>query len=503
MKQKVFLLFAGLIVLVTFSLVPVCSQAQNVARGDNEYVPSAFDNPAKTFPIMRPDATTIKKWHERHRSQTRATIDERFNKRPQATASSATATGFTSASVLGNLTYNVAGNQGSCGNCYAWAAHRTIGVDLKRQTGVAKELSIQYFNSCDDGGSPCCGGFLTDVTDFYSSKKKAIPSSNSGASWKDGSQSSCSSSQSCSNISTSTNYPISSISATSITTSGAGQATAIANIKNIINQGKAVWFAYYLPTSSAWNSFNSFWSSSSESTLWNSDNYCGQTWSSYGGGGHAVTIVGYDDSNSSTSNHYWIVLNSWGTTSNRPKGLYRHKMYVNYNCTFYGLGADALMFQTPKVTWNVSSSSSSTSSTSTTSSSSSSSTSSSGGSLPDLIVSAVSNSATSITLFTRSFSVTETTKNQGSASAGASTTRFYLSSSTSKTGSSMLISGSRSVASLAAGSSSQGSTTVTVPSGTATGSYYLLACADDTAVVTETDGSNNCKASSSKITVYY
>jgi hypothetical protein len=40
-----------------------------------------------------------------------------------------------------------------------------------------------------------------------------------------------------------------------------------------------------------------------------------------------------------------------------------------------------------------------------------------------------------------------------------------------------------------------------VSSGTATGTYYLLACADDTLVVAETNEGNNCKASTGQVTV--
>ena len=69
---------------------------------------------------MRPDIATIKKWHDRHQRQPRESIDERFH-RPQyrvngvtAVARSATQ-GFTSASILGILTYTPGGNQGNCG----------------------------------------------------------------------------------------------------------------------------------------------------------------------------------------------------------------------------------------------------------------------------------------------------------------------------------------------------------------------------------------------------
>ena len=99
-----------------------------------------------------------------------------------------------------------------------------------------------------------------------------------------------------------------------------------------------------------------------------------------------------------------------------------------------------------------------------------------------------------------SFSVTDTVQNSGSAAAAASTTRYYLSTTTLKSGA-RLLTGSRAVPSLAPSASSSGTVTVTVSAGTASGTYFLLACADDTLVVPETNESNNCKASATQVTV--
>jgi glucose/arabinose dehydrogenase len=98
------------------------------------------------------------------------------------------------------------------------------------------------------------------------------------------------------------------------------------------------------------------------------------------------------------------------------------------------------------------------------------------------------------------FTVNDTAHNNGAVSANASTTRYYLSTD-ALPGSDRLLSGTRSVGVLAAGASSPGSVTVTIPSATAAGSYYLLACADDTKAVVETDDTNNCKVSGAKVTV--
>ena len=99
------------------------------------------------------------------------------------------------------------------------------------------------------------------------------------------------------------------------------------------------------------------------------------------------------------------------------------------------------------------------------------------------------------------FSASDTVKNQGGAAAGASTTRFYLSTDKIRDGADVLLGGTRSVASLAAGTTSSGNVTLTIPAGTASGAYWLLACADDLNAVAETSETNNCLASSSQVQV--
>ncbi len=121
-------------------------------------------------------------------------------------------------------------------------------------------------------------------------------------------------------------------------------------------------------------------------------------------------------------------------------------------------------------------------------------------SLPDLIETSVSNPPSSASSG-GSFSATDTVKNQGSGSAGSSITSFYLSTDTAKGGGDILLTGSRSVPSLAINETNTGTIVVTIPSSTASGSYYLLACADDTNVVAESNESNNCIASATKVSV--
>jgi hypothetical protein len=98
------------------------------------------------------------------------------------------------------------------------------------------------------------------------------------------------------------------------------------------------------------------------------------------------------------------------------------------------------------------------------------------------------------------FAVTDTVLNQGTGVAGSSVTRYFL--STDGVARTRLLSGSRSVGSLGPSQTSVSvGTSVQVPNGTALGTYYLLACADDTLRVTESNGTNNCRASISRVQV--
>ena len=107
----------------------------------------------------------------------------------------------------------------------------------------------------------------------------------------------------------------------------------------------------------------------------------------------------------------------------------------------------------------------------------------------DLRVSALSAPATGGA--GRAIPVSDTTANQGTAAVADSVTRFYLSSNASLDGSDTPFLIGRSVPALAAGGSSTGTTTLTIPAGTGVGSYYLFAKADGDGTVGETQETNN------------
>ena len=90
-----------------------------------------------------------------------------------------------------------------------------------------------------------------------------------------------------------------------------------------------------------------------------------------------------------------------------------------------------------------------------------------------------------------SIAVSDTVKNQGGGAGAASTTRFYLSANTTLDAADVALTGGRQVPALAAGATSTGTTTLTIPSATETGSYYLFAKADADSAVAETQETNN------------
>lgn len=90
------------------------------------------------------------------------------------------------------------------------------------------------------------------------------------------------------------------------------------------------------------------------------------------------------------------------------------------------------------------------------------------------------------------FGVTDATKNQGAGLAGASTTRFYLSANYLLDGTDTPLQ-TRPVDPLDGGISSGWTTMITIPVGTPAGGYYLIANADDAAVVPEHTENNNTK----------
>jgi len=403
--------------------------------------------------IMHPDQETLQEWMEEIETAPEAYIDESL---------SAPLTG--SYSLLSHLDYvPTERNQGSCGNCWAWAGTGVMGIALDVDEGVFDRLSVQYINSCETAaiGKTCCaGGSLGNFANFYSTSgyQHAIPWSNTNAYWQDGDKS-CDTA--CSSISTTPNYPITSIAATTITTHSVGSATAIANIKNVLNQGKAIYFSFCLARDADWNNFRSFWWNQGESVTWNPDFSCGHTWEPNKGGCHAVLCVGYNDDD--PNNPYWIMVNSWGTAGGgRPNGIFHLDMNMDYDCTFYdGAWYWSFNWQTLDLTYGVIP-------------------------RPDLVVTSIQADPAEPDPG-ETVAIHVTVKNQGEVNAGGFYLDWYANESAPPTPPPY---GDRweSIPSLAAGASYTMDTTYTY---SASGIYHMYAYADTEYEVTESNENNN------------
>jgi hypothetical protein len=121
--------------------------------------------------------------------------------------------------------------------------------------------------------------------------------------------------------------------------------------------------------------------------------------------------------------------------------------------------------------------------------------------LPNLVVSELTNPPASVKRGGQ-WDYTETTANTGGAASGTTTdTRYYLSTDTVKDAGDRRIPPGRGVPSLAAGATNTKNRTLVVPSDMPLGTYYMLACADDVFEVTEANETDNCRATTTTVTV--
>jgi subtilase family serine protease len=86
---------------------------------------------------------------------------------------------------------------------------------------------------------------------------------------------------------------------------------------------------------------------------------------------------------------------------------------------------------------------------------------------------------------------TDTVSNTGGGAAGASTTRFYLSTNFYFDVGDLLLDASRAVPGIAGGASNSGSTPIPIPATVSAGTYYLLAIVDADNQVDERYETNN------------
>ena len=91
--------------------------------------------------------------------------------------------------------------------------------------------------------------------------------------------------------------------------------------------------------------------------------------------------------------------------------------------------------------------------------------------------------------------------NKGSAKAGRSTTRFWLSTDDVKDAADPKLPKTRSVKALTPGTVAKGNGGVSIPVDVPVGEHYLIACADAAKKVAESNEKNNCKASANTVVI--
>lgn len=300
--------------------------------------------------IMRPDQATLSKWLDAYRTAPQVTIDPNIQRRLMTKDLDGLPT---SINLLNFIRYEAdERRQGDCGNCWVWTGTGILEIALNVKNGIKNRLSVQHFNSCYDSydnSYPCCGGWLDEFSQWYGATPTSwpfppsidyiIPWSNLNAFWQDAADGRiCGSGRSlvsCDSMNTAVNYPITHIQAETIPTRGIAQIDAINNIKNVLNQRRGVWFSWFLENQTRWNDFHNYWWGFTETDIWNPDPHCNPvSWVNGQGGGHAVLIVGYNEDDPLPANHYWLVLNSWGSHDGRPNGLFRIPMHMQYDCNF-------------------------------------------------------------------------------------------------------------------------------------------------------------------------
>jgi hypothetical protein len=119
---------------------------------------------------------------------------------------------------------------------------------------------------------------------------------------------------------------------------------------------------------------------------------------------------------------------------------------------------------------------------------------------PDLVVTAMPAPPATARRGT-GFAFGDTVQNQGALASNISRTRYYLSLDPVKSTDDRVLAAIRTVPGLAAGASHGGTVTLTIASTTPLNTYFVLACADGTSLIVETNETNNCTASGSPVTI--
>ncbi len=239
-----------------------------------------------------------------------------------------------SVSLLSHLPYPPGErDQGGVATCWVWAGTAVLEIAHSVQDGVRDPLSVQFVDSNFNGGAgpfwAGSAGTVQDFAAFYNSTGMAVPRSNRNADYQDAAHAGwCNQNRKAwvdaSSIQTTPHYPITSITAREVATTGT-RAETVARIKSLLDRGTAVHLTWRdLPSLGA---FQLFWSSRGDEAVFDPVTWHGAA--TVPGVSHQMCVVGYDDTD--PENRYWLVLNSWGTANGRrPNGTFRLNMDLDY-----------------------------------------------------------------------------------------------------------------------------------------------------------------------------
>ena len=189
--------------------------------------------------------------------------------------------------LLPNLTHVPAErNQGSCSNCYAWAATAAIELELLQAYGIRDRLSIQYFNDIyqprhGEPADPCSAHSFSAVLEQYTSTGRMVSWANPHAAFKDTSRRPGGTSLGHEPIGMLPNYRVKRISSQQIETKLWSDEDIIQEMKQLLSQGKALIARR---------------------------------------GSHYRVVVGYNAEHADPGQDYWILLDSFGASPARPEG---------------------------------------------------------------------------------------------------------------------------------------------------------------------------------------
>jgi len=240
-------------------------------------------------------------------------------------------------------------DQGHSGTCWIWGCQAVMSIDYAiKNPGVlllTNGFSVQFLASNVGLVDPLLmgGGTPNMVGHFYEGIGFAIPWSNTTADWTD---SSAIPKTPSAWIHTQPNQPLSSITVSNIATFGLPEAQAIANIKSALDAGHPLWFNLTLANDADWEVFCTFWgkTNATEETVINLEYGDGHNMAP--GDSHLMACVGYNDLDPDPANHYWLMLNSWGTgDGRRPNGTFRMAMHTKYSAVVIpGMGDPVPIF---------------------------------------------------------------------------------------------------------------------------------------------------------------